>query len=110
MKKVYKKLLVLLLAFTTLFTTIFFSSSKYINSAYAASTTITIHVEKPSNWSEIWIWYDSDLSTSAWDTTSLKQSPGNLTEYRTGWYKKTLSSSKVQFLFNDGTFLDIISS
>ena len=53
---------------------------------------------------EIWIWYDSDLSTSAWDTTSLKESPGNLTEYRTDWYKKTLSSSKVQFLFNDGTW------
>ncbi len=104
MKKLYKKLLVSLLAFTTLFTTLSFGSSKYISSAYAAGDTITIHVEKPSNWSEIWIWYDSDLSTSAWDTTSLKQSPGNLTEYRTGWYKKTLSSSKVQFLFNDGTW------
>lgn len=104
MKKLCRKLLVFLLAFTTLFTTTFFSSFKYINSAYAAGTTITIHVEKPSNWSEIWIWYDSDLSTSAWDTTSLKQSPGNLTEYRTGWYKKTLPSSKVQFLFNDGTW------
>ena len=104
MKKLYKKLLVSLLAFTTLFTTLSFGSSKYISSAYAAGDTITIHVEKPSNWSEIWIWYDSDLSTSAWDTTSLKQSPGNLTEYRTGWYKKTLPSSKVQFLFNDGTW------
>ena len=104
MKKLYKKLLVSLLAFTTLFTTLSFCSSKYISSAYAAGDTITIHVEKPSNWSEIWIWYDSDLSTSAWDTTSLKQSPGNLTEYRTGWYKKTLPSSKVQFLFNDGTW------
>ena len=99
MKKLYKKLLIFLLAFTTLSTTASFG-----NSAYAAGTKITIHVEKPSNWSEIWIWYDSDLSTSAWDTTSLKQSPGNLTEYRTGWYKKTLSSSKVQFLFNDGTW------
>ena len=104
MKKLYKKLLVSLLAFTTLFTTLSFGSSKYISSAYAAGDTITIHVEKPSNWSEIWIWYDSDLSTSTWDTTSLKQSPGNLTEYRTGWYKKTLPSSKVQFLFNDGTW------
>ena len=104
MKKLYKKLLVSLLAFTTLFTTLSFGSSKYISSAYVAGDTITIHVEKPSNWSEIWIWYDSDLSTSAWDTTSLKQSPGNLTEYRTGWYKKTLPSSKVQFLFNDGTW------
>ena len=104
MKKLYKKLLVSLLAFTTLFTTLSFGSSKFISSAYAAGDTITIHVEKPSNWSEIWIWYDSDLSTSAWDTTSLKQSPGNLTEYRTGWYKKTLPSSKVQFLFNDGTW------
>mgnify|MGYP002770974005 FL=1 len=104
MKKLYKKLLVSLLAFTTLFTTLSFGSSKYISSAYAAGDTITIHVEKPSNWSEIWIWYDSDLSTSAWDTTSLKESPGNLTEYRTDWYKKTLSSSKVQFLFNDGTW------
>ena len=99
MKKLYKKLLIFLLAFTTLSTTASFG-----NSAYAAGTKITIHVEKPSNWSEIWIWYNSDLSTSAWDTTSLKQSPGNLTEYRTGWYKKTLPSSKVQFLFNDGTW------
>lgn len=104
MKKLYQKLLVFLIAFTTLFSTAFFSNSKYINSTYADSNTITIYVEKPSNWSEIWIWYDSDLSTSAWDTTSLKESPGNLTEYRTDWYKKTLSSSKVQFLFNDGTW------
>ena len=104
MKKLYQKLLVFLLAFTTLFSTALFSNSKYINSTYADSNTITIYVEKPSNWAEIWIWYDSDLSTSAWDTTSLKESPGNLTEYRTDWYKKTLSSSKVQFLFNDGTW------
>ena len=104
MKKLYQKLLVFLLAFTTLFSTVLFSNSKHINSTYADSNTITIYVEKPSNWAEIWIWYDSDLSTSAWDTTSLKESPGNLTEYRTDWYKKTLSSSKVQFLFNDGTW------
>lgn len=104
LKKLYQKLLVFLLAFTTLFSTALFSNSKYINSTYADSNTITIYVEKPSNWAEIWIWYDSDLSTSAWDTTSLKESPGNLTEYRTGWYKKTLPSSKVQFLFNDGTW------
>lgn len=104
MKKLYQKLLVFLLAFTTLFSTALFSNSKHINSTYAASNTITIYVEKPSDWSEIWIWYDSDLSTEAWDTTSLKESPGNLTEYRTDWYKKTLSSSKVQFLFNDGTW------
>lgn len=104
MKKLYKKILVFLLAFTTLFSTLFFNNSKHINSTYAASNTITIYVEKPSDWSEIWIWYDSDLSTSAWDTTSLKESPGELTEYRTDWYKKTLSSTKVQFLFNDGTW------
>lgn len=104
MKKLYQKLLVFLIAFTTLFSTALFSNSKYINSTYADSNTITIYVEKPSDWSEIWIWYDSDLSTEAWDTTSLKESPGNLTEYRTDWYKKTLSSSKVQFLFNDGTW------
>ena len=70
MKKLYQKLLVFLLAFTTLFSTALFSNSKYINSTYADSNTITIYVEKPSNWAEIWIWYDSDLSTSAWDTTS----------------------------------------
>lgn len=104
LKKLYQKILVFLLAFTTLFSTALFSNSKYISSTYAAGNTITIYVEKPSNWSEIWIWYDSDLSTSAWDTISLKESPGNLTEYRTDWYKKTLSSSKVQFLFNDGTW------
>lgn len=65
---------------------------------------INIYVEKPDNWRNIWIWYDSDLSTDAWDTTALAQSPGDLQEYRSGWYKKTLESNEVRFLFNDGTW------
>lgn len=66
---------------------------------------INIYVEKPDNWQEIWIWYDSDLSTPEWNTTVLKASPGEMINYRTGWYKKTISNTdKVQFLFNDGTW------
>ena len=69
------------------------------------SGQINIYVEKPDNWKEIWIWYDSDLSTEEWDTTKLKASPGEMRNYRTGWYKKTISNTvKVQFLFNDGSW------
>lgn len=72
---------------------------------------INIYVEKPDSWKEIWIWYDSDLSTPQWDTTVLKSSPGEMTNYRTGWYKKTISNTvKVQFLFNDGTWNNKLQS
>ena len=104
MKNLSKRLLICLLSLATLLSNSLFYNSKHILSAYAARNTINIHVEKPSDWSQIWIWYDSNLSTSSWDTTALKQSPGDLTEYRTGWSKKTLSSDKVQFIFNDGTW------
>ena len=57
------------------------------------SGQINIYVEKPDNWKEIWIWYDSDLSTEEWDTTKLKASPGEMRNYRTGWYKKTISNT-----------------
>ncbi|MDP4146441.1 MAG: starch-binding protein [Bacillota bacterium] len=67
--------------------------------------TINIYAEKPDSWSGMWIWYDSDLSTSAWDTTELQSSPGDMINYRTGWYKKTINNTnKVQFLFNAGTW------
>ncbi|MBE6051570.1 MAG: starch-binding protein [Clostridium sp.] len=99
--KIYVFLLVISMLVTTalsgvnpLSTTIFSKAEKEIN----------IYVEKPDNWRNIWIWYDSDLSTYAWDTKDLAQSPGDLQEYRTGWYKKTLRSNEVQFLFNDGSW------
>lgn len=66
---------------------------------------IVIYVEKPTAWSEIWIWYDADLTTAAWDTTTLKKAPGDLVNYRTGWYKKELpGKTAVKFAFNDGTW------
>lgn len=66
---------------------------------------VNIYVEKPDNWNDIWIWYDSDLSTTAWDTTSLKSYPGDMINYRSSWYKKTIQANgKIQFLFNDGTW------
>lgn len=110
MKKTLQKLLVFLLALATLLSATFFTNSNHVKQTYATTNSINIYVEKPSSWSEIWIWFDSDLSTSSWNTTVLKQSPGDLTEYRTGWYKKTLSSSKVQFLFNDGTWNNKLSN
>ena len=69
------------------------------------SKDITIYVEKPDNWNDIWLWYDSDLSTPSWNTTTLKTPPGDMTKYRDSWYKKTITNTdKIQFLFNDGTW------
>lgn len=66
---------------------------------------IVIYVEKPTAWAEIWIWYDADLTTAAWNTTALKSAPGDMVSYRTGWYKKEIAgTTEVQFLFNDGTW------
>ena len=66
---------------------------------------ISINIEKPDFWDEIWIWYDGDLSTPAWDTTVLRSSPGDMENYRVNWYtKKIKSTDKVEFLFNDGTW------
>lgn len=104
MKKGRKNISIVILVVSFIMTTIFTSNFQFKNIALAATNQINIYVEKPTNWSSIWIWYDSDLSTSTWDTTTLAKSPGDLQEYRTGWYKKTLSSNEVQFLFNDGTW------
>jgi len=71
----------------------------------AGKGDINIYVEKPADWNEIWIWYDGDLSTPAWDTTVLRTAPGDMTNYRPNWYMKTIkNTNKVQFLFNDGTW------
>lgn len=69
------------------------------------STAITIYIEKPDAWADIWIWYNANAKAT-WDTTTLKTAPGNLTNYRTGWYKKVLADTdtSVEFLFNDGTW------
>lgn len=72
----------------------------------SAPVGINIYFEKPSDWSEAWIWFDSG-SDGSWDTTQLKQSPGDMVEYRTvdgaKWYKKELGEvGSVTFLFNGG--------
>ena len=73
--------------------------------------SVNIHVEKPDTWSEMWIWYDSDLSTTAWDTTILKTAPGDMVNYRSSWYQKTIKTSdKIQFLLNDGTWIKKIQN
>lgn len=69
---------------------------------------ITIFFEKPTSWSETWIWFDKD-SNNVWETTLLKQAPGDMIKYRTvdgkDWYKKTISdTSSVTFLFNGGNW------
>lgn len=65
---------------------------------------ITVYVEKPDSWSEIYMWYDSDLSTSAWDTTVLKADNGKMT-LEGEWYKRNFPTAKeITFLFNDGTW------
>lgn len=69
------------------------------------STAITIYIEKPDTWSEVWIWYKANAK-AAWDTITLKTAPGDMVNYRTGWYKKVLAETdtSVEFLFNDGTW------
>ncbi|MDS0524658.1 alpha-amylase family glycosyl hydrolase [Clostridium sp. SHJSY1] len=110
MKKGRKTISIVILILSFIMTTIFTGNFQVNNIAFAATNQINIYVEKPTNWSSIWIWYDSDLSTNAWDTTTLAKSPGDLQEYRTGWYKKTLNSNEVQFLFNDGTWSNKLSN
>lgn len=111
MKKILLRKLTLLLAILFISFT-FLTGNFYSNQKVLASQTdllvkreVNIYVEKPDSWNEIWIWYDSDLSTEIWDTTSLKTSPGDMINYRNSWYKKTIKTDdKIQFLFNDGTW------
>lgn len=65
---------------------------------------IAIYFERPDTWTNAFIWYDKD-SNGTWETTTLGVAPGDMTNYRTGWYKKELASTaSVSFLFNDGTW------
>ena len=97
MKKVFSFLVAIAIILTTILPQQIFATE--------VAPQITIHIEKPDNWSEVWIWYDSDLSTPAWNTTTLKTPPGDMVNYRSGWFKKEISvSSGVKFLFNDGTW------
>ncbi|HNZ26094.1 MAG TPA: alpha-amylase family glycosyl hydrolase [Spirochaetota bacterium] len=65
---------------------------------------IAICFEKPDGWTNAFIWYDKD-SNGSWETTTLGAAPGDMINYRTGWYKKELASTaSVTFLFNDGTW------
>ena len=65
-----------------------------------------MYVEKPDTWTEIYMWYDTDLSTDAWDTTLLKADNTTMTDAgTTGWYKRNFpTATKVTFLFNNGTW------
>lgn len=66
---------------------------------------ISIYLELPAGWPTPWIWYDSDLTTPEWDTTVLMQPPGDMVEYRPGWYMKEINNTDaVSFLINDGTW------
>ena len=83
--------------------------------AVTRTNSLIIYFEKPSAWNEAWLWYDSDLSTTAWNTTVLKTAPGDMTKYRTenslDWYMKDIgTTSNVKFLFNDGTWNNKIQS
>lgn len=65
---------------------------------------IAIYFEKPDGWTNAFIWYDKD-SNGVWETTTLGAAPGDMINYRTGWYKKEVASTaSVSFLFNDGTW------
>ncbi len=82
------------------------SSSSSFGSSSSAFSGIEVFVEKPATWAEIWIWFDEG-SDDAWETATLKTAPGDLTEYRTGWFRKQFpGSSSVTFLFNDGSWVN----
>jgi pullulanase len=83
-----------------------YENSDPVTATYTVSSEngITIHFEKPSSWTDAWIWYDRD-SDETWETTVLATPPGDMTEYRTGWFKKYVENTdSVTFLFNDGTW------
>jgi pullulanase len=87
------------------------ASSTTVTQQTSTSTTtttidngISIYLEKPAPWGTPWIWYDKD-SDDVWETTALATPPGDMTNYRTGWFKKDIAdTSSVTFLFNDGTW------
>lgn len=94
----------------SLITTTTFVDAATLKTNILNNKEINIYVEKPDDWRNIWIWYDSDLYTSVWDTTQLASAPGDMQEYRDGWYKKTVNSNEVQFLFNDGSWSKKLSN
>lgn len=82
--------------------------SSYASDPVGGGTDITIYFEKPSSWSNVFVWYDKD-SDDVWETTTLASPPGDMTWYRNvdgkDWYSKKISStSSVTFLFNDGSW------
>lgn len=85
----------------------FMNGEWYTEDPEPPTKTITIHFEKPESWNEAWIWYNSDSTKPEWETTTLKQPPGEMFEYRDGWYKKDIQihdDATALFLFNDGTW------
>lgn len=68
--------------------------------------TVTVYIQKPTSWNSVYIWYRSDDTASAWDTTVLGAAPGILdATTHSGWYAKTITTpNEATFLFNDGTW------
>lgn len=67
---------------------------------------IIVYFEKPDNWQNAFIWFDENID-GVWETIELAQAPGNMYEYRPGWYKKKLDEvESAEFQFNDGVSLD----
>lgn len=110
MKKKFSKIYICVIVLSLIATTAFADVTPLKTNILSGNKEINIYVEKPDDWNNIWIWYDSDLSTSAWDTTKLASEPGDMEQYRDGWYKKTINSSEVQFLFNDGSWSKKLSN
>lgn len=84
------------------------STEKTITVTKAPDAGITIYVQKPTAWTDIYIWYDKDSTTAAWDTVGDPPSSvvnAKTEDYRTGWKKKVIGTSAgVEFLFNNGTW------
>lgn len=77
-----------------------------INRLNVAESGITIHVQKPASWNEVFMWFDQHQDGS-WDTHTLGETPGDMEEYRTGWVRKVFAdTAAVEFIFNDGVTWD----
>ncbi len=102
----FKKPMAFILSFLMIFSVVFGNFPILANAD--TTKTVTICVQKPESWSDIYIWYRSDnRKGNVWDTTELGAAPGNMEPVpsRNGWYEKTITTpNEVTFLFNDGTW------
>ncbi len=71
-----------------------------------AASGITVHVQQPANWENVFMWFDQHVDGS-WETHTLGEPPGDMEAYRTGWYRKFFADTEtVEFIFNDGVTWD----